>query len=145
LAVRNSDRGSQALNAYLDSSALCKLLLDEPGSREVRELWAEADQIACVTIGYVEVRATIARRLSGRGASRARRQLNEYWQAVVVLAVDDDLVDRAARVADVHRLRALDALHLAAAKQSRDRELVFATWDDELRRAAQNAGLATIP
>jgi predicted nucleic acid-binding protein len=59
--------------------------------------------------------------------------------------VDDELVGRAARAADTHRLRALDALHLAAAERIREPGLVFATWDAELEGAARRAGFATAP
>ena len=108
-------------------------------------MWHAADEVACVSIGYVEVRGAIARRLPPRAGSRARRQLDEYWQAIQTVAVDDALVGLAALIADLRRLRTMDALHLAAAEKVREVGLVLATWDAELGRAARDAGFATIP
>jgi predicted nucleic acid-binding protein len=62
-----------------------------------------------------------------------------------VIGVSDWLVDDAARFASRHRLRALDAIHLAAARRASRREVVLVTWDDELRGAAEAVGLATAP
>jgi uncharacterized protein len=109
------------------------------------DLWHEANEVFCVSIGYLEVRAAIARRLRPRAAARARPLLDEYWQEVQTVAVDDWLIGIAARVADAARLKTLDALHLAAAQEIQDMALVFATWDEELRQAAQAAGLSTVP
>jgi predicted nucleic acid-binding protein len=108
-------------------------------------VWHAADEVSCVSIGYVEVRGAIARRLSARAGSRARERLDEYWQAIQTVAVDDALVGLAAQIADVRRLRTLDALHLAAAERVREVGLVLATWDAELGRAARDASFATIP
>jgi predicted nucleic acid-binding protein len=91
------------------------------------------------------VRAAIARRLPGRPRPWPRRLLGEYWQAVETVTVDDVLVGDAGHAADTYGLRAPDALHLAAAERIRSRDLVFATWDAELGRAARRAGFATIP
>jgi uncharacterized protein len=59
--------------------------------------------------------------------------------------VDEVLVREAGDVAETFALRALDAVHLAAALVLADEGLVFATWDDRLRAAALNAGLAVTP
>jgi predicted nucleic acid-binding protein len=144
LAVGDADRGPEALNLYLDSSALGKLIIAEPGSEVVESLWIDADDIACISIGYVEVRAMIARRLVGRATARARRELDERWDGVDEVAVDDRLVELATRITDRYRLRALDSLHLAAAHLIGDADLAIATWDGDLRRAARQSGLATI-
>jgi predicted nucleic acid-binding protein len=108
-------------------------------------VWNAAEEVACVSIGYVEVRGAIARRLSPRAGNRARGKLDGYWQAIETVAVDDALVGHAAQIADVRRLRTLDALHLAAAERVREVGLVVATWDAELGRAARDAGFATVP
>jgi predicted nucleic acid-binding protein len=145
VAVGRHHRGPQALRLYVDSSAFAKVLTSEPGAHELLAAWHEADDVICVTIGYVELRAAIARRLAPRAQARARRLLDGRWQDVQTVTVDAELVRRAARVADTHRLRALDALHLAAAERIREPGLVFATWDAELERAARDAGFATLP
>jgi predicted nucleic acid-binding protein len=142
---RHHRRPEAPLNLYLDASALGKLFLDEPGSAEVLEAWGESKEVACVSIGYVEVRSAIARRLAPRAASRARSLLTEHWREMQTVTVDDGLIALAVETSERHRLRALDALHLAAAEQVRSEDLVFATWDDELRQAARARGFATLP
>lgn len=109
------------------------------------DAWLGADELSCVSIGYLEVRAAIARRLPRRARPRARHLLDEYWQAVETVAVDDTLLALAAHAADAHGLRALDALHLAAAQEIQEAGLVFVTWDEELGRAARAAGFAIAP
>ena len=87
----------------------------------------------------------ISRRLSGRVATRARRRLDALWASVEKLPVDDAVVDAAVRAADRHRLRALDAVHLAAALRIQEDGLVLATWDMDLAAAARATGFATFP
>jgi predicted nucleic acid-binding protein len=108
-------------------------------------VWAQADDVTCASIGYIELRAMIARRLSGRTASRAGLRLDLLWASIDTVPLDDELVADAVRIADGYRLRALGAIHLAAATQAQDDDLVLATWDEELRLAAQAAGFATFP
>jgi predicted nucleic acid-binding protein len=65
--------------------------------------------------------------------------------SVEAIEVDEELIARASELIDVHRLRSLDALHLAAASEIRHAELVVATWDADLSRAAADEGLTTAP
>jgi predicted nucleic acid-binding protein len=118
---------------------------EEAGAGRVVELWDASDRVFCLALGYLELRAVIARRLATGNADRARCALDETWDEVEEVAVDDALIMRASIVVDTHRLRTIDALHLSAALALGDPELVLATWDDELRSAAQAVGLATAP
>ena len=74
-----------------------------------------------------------------------RGELETRWQALSVAEVDRPLVEAAAQAAEYHGLRANDAVHLASALILDDSELVFASWDEELRREAARAGLAVAP
>ena len=49
----------------------------------------------------------------------------------------------AGRQATEFGLRGYDAVHLATALDLGEEELVFVTWDEDLRRAANAAGLGT--
>jgi hypothetical protein len=54
------------------------------------------------------------------------------------------LIREAVRLVEAHRLRAYDAIHLAAATTARreiGRPVVFSSWDDPLERAARREGL----
>jgi hypothetical protein len=107
--------------------------------------WNDAETALSVSVVYLEARAAIARQLSGQVAADARRELDTRRDALEVVAIDDGLIESAAHIADIHRLRALDALHLAAAQRVGIDGLVFCCWDRELRRAAHRTGLATAP
>jgi uncharacterized protein len=62
-----SRRRPTALIAYFDTSALIKLIFDEPGSELAVELWDRADLLVSNQLAYPEARAALA------AAARARR------------------------------------------------------------------------
>jgi hypothetical protein len=130
---------------YVDASALVKLLIREAETPTAASLWLEADRVVSAATIIVEARAAVARRLTGRAAARATRELGSRLDAMEVAAIDDALLQLAASTAGRFRLRALDAVHLAAALEIEDESLVLATWDRELARAASSAGLAVAP
>jgi hypothetical protein len=122
-----------------------KLLLNEPDAEEARSLWSGADAVFTAAVAEVEARAAIARRLRARSATLARSELAARWSEMEIVLIDEPLLAAAGGTAEQYRLRALDALHLAAARRLFDSQLVFACWDEELRSAARSAGLATAP
>lgn len=133
---------------YLDTSALVPLLIAEPTSDTCRELWDAADAVATSQIAYVEVTAALAmaerlKRLTARQHTAALGVLDRLWAEVDVVAVDDDLVRRAARLARDHGLRGYDAVHCASAEQLKDPDLVFVSGDRKLWAAATTLGLST--
>jgi predicted nucleic acid-binding protein len=108
----------------------------------VRKLWAGASEIFTVELANVEVRSAITRRLDGRDLERARRRFAELRLELLWVQIDQVLIEDAGDLVEAHRLRALDALHLAGALALRDSSVVVATWDAALARAAEDAGLA---
>jgi predicted nucleic acid-binding protein len=109
------------------------------------EIWSQAHEVYCISLGHLEVRSAIRRRLVGRELTLAQRRLAAAWSGVEVREVEGGLLRLAERALDAHGLRTSDALHLAAALELRLRGLVLATWDSELRAAARAEGLATAP
>lgn len=108
------------------------------------EIWERGEQILCAATGYVEGRSVIARRVRSRFARPARAFFDNCWQQIEAVDTDAPLIALAAGVAEAYRLRALEAVHLAAAIQTGG-ELTFVTWDRELGEAARSAGFATAP
>lgn len=64
---------------------------------------------------------------------------------MTVIDLDDELVTAAGDVAETRRLGAGDAIHLAVALELDEPLLVFAAWDQALRNAANEVGLAVAP
>lgn len=136
------------MNVYLETSALVKLLRDEPGADEARAAASRPNlRVTCV-VTYPEACSALARaaRLRPGDGRRARRELDEFWPEVHLVEVDEPLARRAGDLAMKHRLRGMDAVHLAAALELREvSDLWLASWDEELREAARAEGLGLIP
>ncbi len=136
--------------AYIDTSALAKLYINEPGS-ESFEAYIKALGSGLISrIAVVEFRSVLARRLRSReltpSSHHAVRALFEadisrgLWSLV---PLDDAHAIDAARLIDElgpHSLRALDALHLATARNMRASKL--ATADRALGDAGRLLGLS---
>lgn len=138
------------MTAYADSSALFKLVLDEPGTQEMRD-FADKEEIVAASIGYVELRAGLALAVRiGRAVPALRDQLvavvEQVWSAIDEVAVDQPLLRDAGDLAEQFGLRSYDAVHLAALRRAgAPGALVFACWDTDLRRAAAELGYSLFP
>ena len=133
---------------YLDTSALVKTIVFEPGTDVATEVWNASDVRLTSLITYAEARAALAaasrdHRLAGRTRRAAREALDDRWQEVSPAAVSDEVVHLAGDLADGVGLRGYDAVHLATALLAGPADVVFATWDSALADAADVAGLAT--
>ena len=102
-------------------------------------------------MGYVEVRSALARglrqgRISPVEHSALVLELRRFWQSVAHIALDDELLERAANHTEQHALRAYDAIHLAALEAfAAPGDATFACWDRELRDAAANLDYELLP
>jgi predicted nucleic acid-binding protein len=82
-------------------------------------------------------------RLTARAHQASLSGLVALWPQMQVAEVDQQLVARAAALADSFELRGYDAVHCASAAQLQDDSLVAASGDLRLLRAWQQIGLAT--
>lgn len=125
--------------------------MDEPGTEEAKQAYADADGVRSTAIAHVEATAALARMRKGKRLtpSQLRHGLDDLeglWRGLYVHAVNDELLARAAQSARDHSLRAYDAVHLASALSFANGEtLEFACWDKELRDAAKKHGFALVP
>lgn len=140
------------MNLYLDTSALIKLYVDEPGRKAITAAAHAADVVGTSVLAFVEAHAALARRrrdhaLTSGVHRRARRVFRRDWPRYLRFEVDEALVAGAARLAERLSLRAFDAVHLASALVMREQlgDTVFACWDQGLARAAREAGLSVLP
>jgi len=138
------------LIAYLDTSALVKLTVDEVGSGEMRSLWDEGLPIAGSAIGYSELCCSLAAvvrsgRLPVAAADEVLDLANDIWKRIFTIAADGALARRAGALGAFHGLRALDAIHVATALTLVEAEPTVVSWDRRLRRAARAEGLPVYP
>ena len=129
---------SAEVAAYLDSSALVKLVIAEAESDALADhLRGHPDRVSCAL-----ARVEVIRAVRGHGQpalARARRLL----ERISLVAVDDILLDEAAALRPAS-LRSLDAIHLAAAQALGAALAEVVTYDPRMAEAAVNAGLAVI-
>jgi len=135
---------------YLDTSALVKLYIDEPGSEEVKERVAAARIVSTSRVAYVEARAGIAKKfregeLSESDRQRFIKELGRDWENYFIMEVSESVIELGGRLVDRHPLRGFDAIHLASALLLKDRArspVAFSCFDERLKEATQAEGLA---
>lgn len=126
------------MTAYVDSSALLKLYLDEPETPVARNLLI-GERLTTGRHTYVEVRRNLARALDGSDLGEARRRFESDWQQLDVVDIGQGVGDVAATLAERTGARTLDALHLGAAESVGTSE-AFITFDRRLAAAARSLG-----
>jgi predicted nucleic acid-binding protein len=139
--------------AYVDTSALVKLVVPEAGTGEARRLWARLEDPYVSLIGYTELRAAVAAavrggRLGTESSDGLRELLEVLWARIVTIEVDEPLVRAAGELAALHGLNAADAIHLASALTvaggPAGRTALIA-FDARLRQAAAVEGFVVLP
>jgi uncharacterized protein len=137
---------------YLDTSALLKLYLQEPGSEAVQ---AAVSGATCCThlLAYAEMRAALAqavrmRRVAPSLAQELVAAFEADWLQLQVVLPDEAMIRRAGKLAEQFGLRGYDSAHLAAveriAVQIGSPELRFACFDEPLCRAAAALGIVAL-
>ena len=129
---------------YADTSALVKLVLDEPESAGLRSFLDDADLISCELV-LSEMPRAIRRATATDPALPSERLLTraaELLDAVGLLALDRPLLIAAGALREPG-LRTLDTVHIAAAISAAPFD-AFVTYDERQGAAARLAGLRTI-
>ena len=138
---------------YLDTSALIKLYVAEPGAKEIRKALANAHTSSTHSIAYAETCAAFAKaarvgRLAPVEIKKYRRAFDQDWAQLDVVALDAVMIHRAGDLALAFDLRGYDSVHLAAAEAFAvvvgQGELIFAAFDVTLNKAARELGLRLI-
>lgn len=133
------------MTLFCDTSALVKLVIEEPESEAVLRAANAAEWIAVCRITRAEAVAAMARRAREDPASadaieQAREQLGLLWPSLLIVEVSQPLVEAAGRYADAFALRGYDSVQLAAANQLQsaiEQPLTFACFERRLNQAAQ--------
>jgi predicted nucleic acid-binding protein len=153
----SSASGAEVATAYfVDSSALVKRYVRETGTSWVRSITRRrpSTHLYVVLITAVEVTSAVARRRGGGTLSSAQASsiLSRFRKHLagryLPSEVTPALVNGAMKLANTHRLRAYDAVQLAAAldlrkdwSANRLGAFVFVSADRDLNAAAAAEGL----
>ena len=129
---------------YADSSALVKLVRDEPESAALRAFVDDAELVSC-ELALTEVPRAI-RRAAAHDAQLPVDLLldraGETLDAIALLPLDRSLLVVAGALQEP-ALRALDAIHVAAAADVSPID-AFLSYDERQAAAARLAGLRTV-
>ncbi len=138
---------------YLDSSALVKRYIAEPGSDDVLRLIADARVAGTSLITRSEIAAALAKAirlklLSRDNATAALQTFRAQWPDIVRVQLTEPLVAEADALAWAHALRGYDAVHLASAIFWQDtigEPVTVVTFDRQLWDGASRSNLAVFP
>ncbi len=123
--------------AYLDASALVRLIVDEAESAGLNRWYVEAERLMTSRVGVIEtIRATGRRTFD-------KRQRDRILSDVEVMELGPAIAASAAVVGSP-LLRTLDAIHLASAMALMPELDAFVTYDDRLAEAARSLGLPVV-
>ena len=122
--------------AYVDTSALVKLVVAEPASTALRHALHGADLVASAL-----VRTELRRAAARHPDRRVDQRVTELLGALALVAVDSGVLDRAGTLTPAS-LRSLDALHVATALSLGARLDRFFTYDARMTDAARRHSIA---
>lgn len=132
---------------FLDTSALAKRYVEEPGSAKVRRILRKPTSVAVARISYAELSATVARKERERVITRDQadaiiERLPHDFGALVVVEIRKALVDTVPNLVRKHPLRGYDAVQLACALSlASETAVTFWCTDGGLLTAAAAEGL----
>jgi len=133
---------------YLDTSALVKLFIDEPGTTVVANTLNDASAVFTHIIAYAEAHAALAkafrmRRITEERLVAYKAALENYWENLEVILPNMACIKQAGHLAEAHGLRGYDSVHLAAAELIFDQNtaFAFACFDRHLNQAASALGM----
>ena len=129
---------------YADSSALVKMVREEPETSALRAFFAEADIVSCELV-LAELPRAIRRAVAldpRLPLAPLIEQAGGIIGAIGLIPVDRPLLLAAGALAEP-ALRTLDAIHVAAAAEVNPLD-AFVTYDERQAAAARLAGLRTV-
>lgn len=107
---------------FLETSALLRVLFDEPGGDEVRTALKTAERIFASRLLRIEAERSLLRVMLDdtnleRHAAAFDKELRDLWSRTDFFEMTTTICELAGRIAPRSRLRSLDAIHLATFRQ----------------------------
>lgn len=137
---------------FVDSSALVKRYIEEPGSDKIDALLDGARKILVSRLAYAETLSALVRRrkvldFSDEEFDHVIAEFRSDWERFTVLEMNDEALQHLDRVIERHTLKGADSIHLSTAlwiKQTSAANLTFVASDKELLSAARNERFKTV-
>jgi uncharacterized protein len=123
--------------AYLDASAIVKLVLAEAETAPLYGFLREAPDRISSVVAAVEVPRAVRR---AGATARSMDRVDRVLARIDLLELDDPIRTRAAAL-DPVGLRTLDAIHVASALEIGSDVACLVTYDERQARAARSEGL----
>ena len=140
------------MKLYAESSAPLAWLLEQAHGDLVADTLSRADLVIASDLTLVEcdrvlIRAVTLDELNESDAVDRQARLNAVSQRWTLLALDEEIVERARRPFPSEPVRTQDAIHLASALTARKAvpELAMLTLDARIRKAADRLGFMVVP
>lgn len=132
------------MKVFLDTSALAKRYVAEPGSDKVLSACQQADSLVVSVICLPELISTLSRlvrekRLTKAAYLKLKSDAMADLADVDVCQITPQILASVVSLLELHPLRAMDALHVACALASKPD--VFVSADRRQLSAARKAGL----
>jgi uncharacterized protein len=138
----------------MDASAWFKRYYEEIGSDFVKKYFVNKEKIACSSLGYVEVFATLARKYRAKEINKNDfeqkiEKLEKDWFNFIQIQITEDILVSVKVILKEQFLKSADAIHLSSAlnlKQNlnnRDKMLLISS-DHQLNNAARSYGIEVI-
>jgi uncharacterized protein len=133
---------------FVDTSALVKLYISEPGSERMRKALARREALAVSVLAFAEIHATFARRkreglLLATELEELQLRFAADWETLIQVPVEAAVLALVPRLCGEHPLRGADSVHLASGLLLHEEglEVTFACSDRGLLAAATAEGL----
>jgi predicted nucleic acid-binding protein len=133
---------------FLDTSALVKLYIAEPGSERMREAAGRGEPVVVSVLAFAEIHATFARRrreelMTDTELERLRLDFANDWEELKQVPIGAAVLKLVPGLCGHHPLRGADAVHLGSALllHQEGLEVTFACSDRRLLEAAAAEGL----
>ena len=140
------------MNLYAESSAALAWLLEQEHGALVADTLGQAALIIASDLTLIEcdrvlIRAVVLDELHESDAVQRQARLTAVSTRWTLLALDEEIIERARRPFPSEPVRTLDAIHLASALTARKAvsDLAMLSLDGRVRRAADSLGFVLIP
>ncbi len=126
---------------YLDTSAVLKLVIDEPEAGVLRGfLRGDNPRAVPLSLVFSELTVTEALRAGRRRSEDAGGRVEQLLASMYLIRLPGSIVHRAGKLLPSH-LRSRDALHLQAALELGEASMGIVTYDARVAEAARGAGV----